>query len=172
MKFSVTAPDRSSMGFNTYCCAGRHWPGGRPVIVETVDQDECPRVPHPTRQDVKMLDPVRIGRIAWKEISEDPMLSKNAAPETAELSLPPTNPNEQLREDNRKLRETISDLDRRLKLMESKLAESLSKPQSAPASTETDEEPQGDAEKTPAPEASDPSPAQPVQARNRRGKTA
>lgn len=196
MKFSVTAPDRSSMGFNTYCCAGRHWPGGNPVIVEVVDQDECPRVPHPTRTDVKMLDPVRIGRIAWKEIQEDPLLSKNAAPEDAELTLPPSNPTELLKEENRKLRDRLVGLEVRLKALESasqapandgtseriealeaalaKLSVPAVVPVVAPAEDSADSSVL-DSEKAtppaaPLPAAIDPPPAAPAQSRGRRGK--
>lgn len=195
MKFSVTAPDRSSMGFSTYCCAGRHWPGGSPVIVEVVDQDECPRVPHPTRTDVKMLDPVRIGRIAWKEIQEDPLLSKNAAPEDAELTLPPSNPTELLKEENRKLRERLVSLEgrlkaieeapsasgdaatsARLKALEKKLAE-LTPPTPALSAVVEDSADSSvlDTGKAvppaaPLPTASEPSPAATIQPRGRRGK--
>lgn len=177
MKFSVTAPDRSSMGFNTYCCAGRHWPGAKPVTVEVLDQDECPRIPHPTREGVQMLDPVRLGRLAWKEIQDCPLLSKNAAPDEAELTLPPANPTEQLKEENRKLKERLVEMDSRLKVLEAGAKrDSTPTPVVAPAvapavqEAKLDEPPAPQAEPAAAPAADNPPPAAALPARSRRGK--
>jgi len=194
MKFSVTAPDRSSMGFSTYCCAGRHWPGGKPVVVEVLDQAECPRIPHPTREGVQMLDPVRIGRDAWKEIQDCLLLSKNEAPDDAELTLPPANPTEQLKEENRKLREDLagvkagidsrlkaieSGLDSRLAALQASLTEALSKRDAPPApaaaplaapESKPAEAPEPQPETAAPPAATEPAPATPIPARSRRGK--
>jgi len=189
MKFFVTAPDRSTLGFSTYCCAGRHWSGGKATTIEVVDEDECPRIPHPTRQGVMMLNPVRLGRVAWKEVQEDPMLSKNAAPDDAELSLPPTNPAEQQKEETRQLRVKLSAVETKLATLEGSLndrfealheaiAAALAKAASSPESVEktpspelTDDDPQ---EPSMAPAVSpdaEPSRATPIaQARSRRGR--
>jgi len=72
-KFIVCAPDRRASGHNFTFRAGRGWPSGQDVVVEVLDQDECPTVTNDYGQAIP--DPLRLGRKAFAAVQADKRIS-------------------------------------------------------------------------------------------------
>jgi hypothetical protein len=136
MLFVVTAIDRSSLGLKGSWRGGRFWPSSANTTVEVMDTDECPVLDDPRQPGKTMLDPQRIGRIAWARIMLDPTLSKNPAPEGAKLEAVAKKTAQQIEAENSELRQSVADLSRRLAVLEKDL---LGTSSSAPVSEPTPE---------------------------------
>jgi hypothetical protein len=74
-KYIVNAQDRSAHGLNYVHRGGRAWPGGQDVVVEVLDQDECPMVDSGKPGFDKVPDKAKIGKTAWSAISTDKRIS-------------------------------------------------------------------------------------------------
>jgi uncharacterized small protein (DUF1192 family) len=129
MLFVVTAIDRSSLGLKGSWRGGRFWPSSASTTVEVQDADQCPMIDDPIKPGKKILDPLRIGRLAWTRIKNDPTLSKNPAPEGAKLESIAKKTAQQIEAENDDLRQLVADLNQRLAALEKEL---LGAPVSAP----------------------------------------
>ena len=137
MLYVVTAIDRTSLGLQGSWRGGRFWPSSASITVEVQDTDQCPVLDDPRKPGKTILDPLRIGRIAWARIMLDPTLSKNPAPEGAKLETVVRKTAEQIEAENDDLRRSVTDLNRRLAALEKEL---LGAPVSAPLAAEPSSE--------------------------------
>ena len=118
MLYVVTAIDRTSLGLQGSWRGGRFWPSSASITVEVQDTDQCPVLDDPSKPGKTILDPLRIGRIAWARIMLDPTLSKNPAPEGAKLETVARKTAEQIEAENDDLRRSVADLKQRLAALE------------------------------------------------------
>jgi len=121
MLYVVTAIDRTSLGLQGSWRGGRFWPSSASITVEVQDNDQCPVLDDPSKPGKTILDPLRIGRIAWARIMLDPTLSKNPAPEGAKLETVARKTAEQIEAENDDLRRSVADLNQRLAALEKEL---------------------------------------------------
>ena len=147
MLYVVTAIDRTSLGLQGSWRGGRFWPSSASITVEVQDTDQCPAIDDPSKPGKTMLDPNRIGRIAWARIMNDPTLSKNPAPEGAKLASVAKKTSQEIEAENNELRQSVADL---LAALEKEL---LGSPSVAPAPMSTPpSEPPPPAVSVPAPD--------------------
>ena len=137
MLFVVTAIDRSSLGLKGSWRGGRFWPSSASTTVEVQDADQCPMIDDPSKPGKTILDPLRIGRLAWTRIMNDPTLSKNPAPEGAKLESIAKKTAQQIEAENDDLRQSVADLNQRLAALEKEL---LGAPVSVPLAAEPSSE--------------------------------
>lgn len=163
-KFSVRAVKRE--GFDGTWRAGRLWPSGGSVEIEVLDQDDCPRVAAdvPVGAAARdMLDPVRLGRKAFRDIEADPRIAIKPAGDLLAAVLPSnsqavaalkaqTAELDELRAEAMKLAAENGNLKKKVAGLEDLLAETTA--QSAEPAPSVDEEPSAPAPvESPAPAA-------------------
>jgi hypothetical protein len=133
MLYVVTAIDRTSLGLQGSWRGGRFWPSSTSTTVEVQDTDQCPVIDDPSKPGKTILDPNRIGRLAWERIMRDPTLSKNVAPEGAKLETVARKTTQEIEAENDDLRRSVVDLNRRLAMLEKELLGTTPSPASETA---------------------------------------
>jgi hypothetical protein len=75
-KYIIKAVDRSAKGLAHVHTPGRAWPSNQEIVVELLDQDECPMIKadKPGYPDLPSMS--QVGRKAWALIEADGRLSK------------------------------------------------------------------------------------------------
>jgi hypothetical protein len=75
-KYIIKAVDRSAKGLTHVQTPGRFWPSNQEVIVELLDQDECPMIKADKSGYPDLPSMSQVGRKAWALIEADGRLSK------------------------------------------------------------------------------------------------